>query len=96
MALVINEADYDPNREVPVGSVKPGNTVLISNPQGGQVYAYQICFIGNTQLIINDQSRPIVLMNHFTGRLVIKPYSLPCVVVSAKVDVYNLEKNNGE
>lgn len=95
MAKVWNNTHYQHDKQVNVGSVAAGHTVLITDPTG-TVSSYMVCKIGNTKLSINDINKSILLVNNVTGRVVLKHSEQKCVVVSATTELidYNGEFTN--
>jgi len=93
MALVISNAGYHPLREVKLGSILPGHTVLINDQNNGKPGSYVICKIGNTKIEITSTDRKCILLNNLTGRLVLKHADQKCVVVSSSITLTDF---NGE
>jgi len=89
MATVEINVAYHRNKEVPLKDVKSGNSVLLKNPEG-RVVSYIVNKVGTTPLKIMDSSRPILLTNLETGRVVAKQPKLPCVPTDSRVTLYEL------
>lgn len=86
MAKVMLRAFYDQTKEVTLGQVRPGHTVLVKSPQGA-VLSYMIGKLGNSPITVTDEKKTVVLMNQLTGRLITKHPAQKCVVVSATTEV---------
>ena len=82
-------SSYDKTSEVPLGSISPGHTVALLSPQGDVAY-YTVAKIGSTDLVsTNSERKTVPLLNHITGRLVLKDVRQRVVLVSATVEIRN-------
>jgi hypothetical protein len=96
MAKIFVNARYESHKEVCLGDVKPGHTILIENGSG-EVQPYIICKLGNTPIRVTDSKKNIVVMNPVTGRIILKHPAQKCVVVSGLLEInpYTTYKTTG-
>ncbi len=87
MAKIFLNVGYESHKEVCLGDVKPGHTILIESSKG-EIESYIICKLGNTKISVDSNTpKTIILTNPITGRIVLKHPAQVCVVVSGLLEI---------